>query len=131
MPDDEERDSSLNTNFYGHLMWLYEDFIGPFKVFLIFLSLMCGFCFAILHSGIYLLNKTLYPRQLEALIGCYTIQFSVLGMMYVLQMILLSVSVTTTILLPGMKHHGLLEKYFAQVMVTVSEKITRMKQKKN
>jgi hypothetical protein len=43
----------------------------------------------------------------------------------------LFVPVTTTVLLPGMKHHGLLEKYFAQIMVTVSEKVKGMKQKKN
>lgn len=40
-------------------------------------------------------------------------------------------AVTTTILLPGMKHHGLLKKYFAQVTVSVSETIKGMKQKKN
>jgi hypothetical protein len=45
-------------------------------------------------------------------------------------MTLLSVSVTATVLLPGMKHHGLLEKYFAKVMVTFSETINGMKQKK-
>jgi hypothetical protein len=41
------------------------------------------------------------------------------------------VPVTTAVLLPGMKHHGLLEKYVAQIMVTVSETIKGMKQKKN
>lgn len=41
------------------------------------------------------------------------------------------VPVTTAVLLPGMKHHGLLEKYFAQIMVTFAEKVKGMKQKKN
>jgi hypothetical protein len=84
-----------------------------------------------LHSGIFLLNKTLHSRELKVLIGSYTLQSSVLGMLYVLQMIVLSVSVTTAVLLPGMKHHGLLEKYFAHIMVKISETITGMKQKKN
>jgi hypothetical protein len=46
-------------------------------------------------------------------------------------MILFSVSVTTTLLLPGLKHHGFLQKYFAQVMAIISETIKGMKQKKN
>jgi hypothetical protein len=41
------------------------------------------------------------------------------------------VPVTTAVLLPGMKHHGLLEKYFAQIMGTVIETLKGMKQKKN
>jgi hypothetical protein len=41
------------------------------------------------------------------------------------------VTVTTAVLLPGMKHHGLLEKYFAQIMVTFAETVKGMKQKKN
>jgi hypothetical protein len=39
--------------------------------------------------------------------------------------------VTASVLLPGMKHHGLLEKYFAQIMVTICETIKGMKEKKN
>jgi len=53
-------------------------------------------------------------------------------MLCVLQMsLLLFVPVTAAVLLPGMKHHGLLEKYFAQLMVTVSDTIKGMKEKKN
>jgi hypothetical protein len=45
--------------------------------------------------------------------------------------LLFFVPVTTAILLPGMKHHGLLEKYFAQAVVTAFETIKGMKEKKN
>jgi hypothetical protein len=59
-------------------------------------------------------------------------QTSGLGMLCVLQMSLLFfVPVTAAILLPGMKRHGLLEKYIAQVVVTASETIKGMKEKKN
>jgi hypothetical protein len=46
-------------------------------------------------------------------------------------LLLTYLTVTTAVLLPGMKHHGLLEKYFAQLAVTVSDTIKGMKEKKN
>jgi hypothetical protein len=78
------------------------------------------------------LPRALNPRELEVDLISEHIHISVLGMLCVLQMnLLLFVSVTTAVLLPGMKHHGLLEKYFAEVVVRISETIKGMKEKKN
>ncbi|PSN55364.1 hypothetical protein C0J52_01811 [Blattella germanica] len=46
-------------------------------------------------------------------------------------LLLTYLAVTTIVLLPGMKHHGLLQKYFAHLMVTISNMVKGSKQKKN
>ncbi|KAJ9598592.1 hypothetical protein L9F63_010721 [Diploptera punctata] len=70
------------------------------------------------------------PTVYYVTVVCCLISLAWLGSV-INNLLLTYLAVTTAVLLPGMKHHGLLHKYFARFMITISEMIKGIKQKKN